>query len=159
MATGTKAIGFRAEPSAVNWAVVEGTKENPVLIAADRSESPVAYSEPESLAWFRSRAQQLVQTYSPKLAAVRYPETVRRSSSASMDRRSRVEGVLIDAMQAAGIATSTGALATISKNLGSNQAKKYLVTDELRGLNWSSHSKNEREAIMVAASILPSGAK
>jgi hypothetical protein len=154
-----RAIGFRAEPSAVNWAVVEGTKENPVLIAADKSEAPVAYTEPESLAWFRSRAQQLIQTYSPKSAGVRYPETMKRSSIASMDKRCRVEGILIDAMQAAGIVTSTGVLATISKNLGSSHAKKYLDTDELRGLNWASHSKNEREAIMVAASILPSGTK
>jgi hypothetical protein len=55
-----------------------------------------------------------------------------------------------------GIAVVTGPLATISKNLGTKAAKKYLETDDLRGLDWSKCPKNRREAILVAASALPS---
>lgn len=149
-----KAIGFRAEPSALHWGVVEGTPENPVLVAADTAEIPVAFDEPEALAWVRGQVLQLIKTYSVGAAAVRYPETFKRSSPASIDKRCRIEGVVIEAARALGITALTGALATISKNLGSSRAKKYLESDSLRGLDWSAHPKNQREAILVAASAL-----
>jgi hypothetical protein len=151
----TTALGFRAEPSAINWAVVEGFLQAPVLVAADHAAAPATYDEPAALAWFRAQVLHLIQTYSPQLAAVRYPETFMRSTTLQSDKRCRVEGVVIEAAGSCGIRVLTGALATISKNLGSKGAKKYLETDELRGLDWSKHPKNQREAILVAASALP----
>ena len=43
-------IGFRAEPTAINFAVVEGTTQAPRLIAADTLKAPVSYEEPACLA-------------------------------------------------------------------------------------------------------------
>src|SRR5712692_3959222 len=74
-----KTIGFRAEPFTVNWAVVEGSKGTPVLIGADEEKAPATFDEPARLKWFRERIQHLLQTYSPAVAAVRYPETFQRS--------------------------------------------------------------------------------
>ena len=150
------ALGFRAERSAINWAVVEGSREEPVLVAADQAVAPATYSEGAALVWFRDQVRQLIQVYSPQVVAIRYPETVIRSSAQlSMHKRCRVEGVLVEVAHSSGITVLTGALATISKNLGTKAAKHYLETEELRGLDWSGHSKNRKEAILVAASALP----
>lgn len=151
------ALGLRAEVSAVNWAVVEGSREAPVLVAADQAVAPATYDEAASLGWLRAQVRSLIETYSPQVVAIRYPETVIRSSAqSSMHRRCRVEGVLVEVARSCGAQVLTGALATISKNLGAKAAKKYLETDELRGLDWSKYTKNRREAILVAASALPS---
>jgi hypothetical protein len=151
------ALGLRAETSAINWAVVKGSTEEPILVAADSAAAPVAYDETSALTWFRKKFTQLVEMYSPNVVAIRYPETVMRpASQTSMHRRCRVEGVLVEAAQSSGLKVVTGALATISKNLGTKAAKRYLETSELRGLDWSKQPKNRKEAILAAASALPS---
>jgi len=149
------AIGFRIEPSAINWAIVEGSLEVPVLVAADKSVAPTSYDEAAALAWFRDKVRQLIQTYSPGIAAVRFPETFMRSAAqSSMYKRCRVEGTVIEAAHSCGIKVLTGALGTISKHLGTKGAKKYLEHEDLRGLDWSKYQKNCREAILVAVSAL-----
>jgi Holliday junction resolvasome RuvABC endonuclease subunit len=154
---GPKALGFRAETSAVNWAVVEGSAEVPILTAADQAAAPATYDDPAALAWFREHVRHLIATYSPQVVAIRCPETVMRAAAlSSMYKRCRVEGVLMETAHSCGVAVVTGPLATISKNLGTKSAKKYLETDDLRGLNWSKYPRKCREAILVAASALPS---
>lgn len=152
-----KAIGFRAEPAAVNWAVVEGSKEQPILLGSGKETAPTTFDEVAALKWFRDRIQYIVKTYSPSVAAVRYPETFQpRVKLVPLGQRCRVEGVLIEAVRSCGInEILTGPLATISKNLGSKTAKHYLEGDELRGLDWSKLRDYEKEAILVAASALP----
>jgi hypothetical protein len=99
-----------------------------------------------------------VHTYSPAIAAVRYPETFQpRVRLASLGQRCRVEGVVIEAVKSSGIGVLTGPLATIAKNLGSTKPKHYLEGDEFRGIDWSKRKPHEREAILVAASALPEG--
>jgi hypothetical protein len=149
------AIGFRAEPSALHWAVVEGTHRNPLLLAADTLKAPISFSEAASLGWFRSQVVHLYDQFSPAAAAVRYPETVMGRPNASANRRCRVEGVILEVAHSRGVEASTGALTTISKNLGTKGAKRYLGEDEFRGIDWSSYSKNCQEAILVAVSALP----
>ena len=151
------AIGFRAEPCALHWAVVEGTHRSPRLHAADTMKAPVSFSEAASLSWFRSQVINLYERFAPTAAAVRYPETVTGRLNASANRRCRVEGVVLQVAHSRGIETSTGALTTISKNLGTKGAKRYLGQDDFRGINWSSYSKNCQEAILVATSALPEG--
>ncbi len=115
-----RAIGFRAEPAAVNWAVVEGSKDAPILLACEREVPPKTFDEVASLSWFRGRVQYIVQTYSPSIAAVRYPESFQPHVKAlPLGQRCRIEGVLIEAVHASGLNTVlTGPLATIAKNLG-----------------------------------------
>lgn len=149
-------LGIRAETSAVNWAVVTGSTDEPVLVATETASAPVSYDEAGALGWFRNALAQLIETYSPEVVAIRSPETVRGPSlQTSMHRRCRVEGVIMETAQSSGLKVVVGPLATISKNLGTRAAKHYLETTELRGIDWSKHPKNRREAILAGASVLP----
>ncbi len=151
-----KALGFRAEPNAINWAVVEGSCEVPVLVGADQAAAPLAFDEAAALAWFREHVRGLIETYSPTVVGIRYPETFgSHAGNASAHRRCRVEGVIAEAAASKGVTVRTGSLVTISKNLGPKAAKKYLESEEFRGVDWAKYSKNRREAILVAASALP----
>ena len=153
-----KAIGVRVEPSAANWAVVEGSKQHPILIGYGTEKPPKTFDEAASLKWFREKIQQIVQAYSPTVAAVRYVETFQphKVQVVPLGQRCRIEGVSIEALRSSGVTTIlTGPLATIAKNLGSKSPKDYLGSDDLRGLDWSKHKTYQREAILAAASALP----
>jgi hypothetical protein len=151
-----RAIGFRVEPSLVHWAVVEGTSEAPILVAADKLTSPATFDEPQALTFYRERVSLLLAQHLPDVVAVRYAETFGRQSVRESDfRRCRIEGVILEASDSKGLKIMTGALASISKNLGTKAAKRYLESSDLRGLDWSRYpAKNIREAILVGASAL-----
>ena len=152
-----RAIGFRVEPSLVNWAFVEGSPEQPVLaLPPGKLTSPVSYDEPQALTSYRERVLLLLEEHSPDVVAVRYAETFGRQGVRESDyRRCRIEGVILEAANSKGVRVITGALASISKNLGTRAAKHYLQDDDLRGLDWSKYpAKNMREAILVAVSAL-----
>jgi hypothetical protein len=154
-----RAIGFRVEPSSVNWALVEGTSDAPILaVPAEKISAPATYGEPQALAFYRERVRLLLAHHRPQMVAVRYPETFGRTSMREADhKRCRIEGVIVEAASSLGLLVITGALASISKNLGTKAAKHYLEADNLRGLDWSPYAaKNIREAILVAASALGS---
>jgi len=153
----TRAIGFRVEPRLVNWALVEGSSEAPTLaVPPGKLTSPSTFAEPEALSFYRERTLLLLVEHSPDVVAIRFPETFGRQGVREGDyRRCRIEGVILEAANSKGIRVVAGALASISKNLGSKAAKHYLQDDDLRGLDWSKYSaKNMREAILVAASAL-----
>ncbi|MGO9125919.1 MAG: hypothetical protein ACLP6G_13655 [Terriglobales bacterium] len=151
-----RAIGFRVEPGLVNWALVEGTSEEPILVATAKIAAPATFDEPQALSFYRERVLLLLAQHSPGVVAVRYAETFgRRGVDQSDYRRCRIEGVILEASDSRGLKAVTGALASISKNLGTKAAKDYLKSDDLRGLEWSKYpAKNVREAILVAASAL-----
>jgi len=44
-----RAIGFRAEPKRIHWAVVEGARRSPLLIAHDDAAAPVNLDEAPAL--------------------------------------------------------------------------------------------------------------
>jgi hypothetical protein len=150
-----RSLGIRVEPSAIHWAAVEGTKSQPILVAADNAGAPVTYSEAQSLSWYRNRMLHIIQRYKPQIVAVRYPEpTGRAGGSDAMRRRVRIEGVVLEAADFSGLPVTTGALVTISANLGVKSAKTYLGEEDLRGLDWSKRNSLGREAILVAVSAL-----
>jgi hypothetical protein len=152
-----RAIGFRVEPSLINWAIVEGTPEAPILaVPVAKLSAPATYGEPEALTFYRERVLLLIKEHRPTIAAIRYAETFGRNSVREVDyKRCRIEGVIEEAANSEGLIVVTGALASISKNLGTKAAKHYLEGNDLRGLDWSKYpAKNAREAILVAASAL-----
>jgi hypothetical protein len=152
-----RVLGCRAEPALINWAVVEGDSDVPVLVVADSLAAPKLYGEAEALGWFRVQVHRLIDQFSPSIVAVRFPEAFVPSRARDADRRRcRVEGVVIEAAIAKGMKVRTGALATISRRLEteSAKAKAYLETKEFRGLDWSNFPKYVREAILVAVSGL-----
>lgn len=153
----SRVLGFRAEPGSINWAIVEGETDLPVLILADSSAAPTLYEEAEALGWFRVQVHRLIDQFSPSLVSVRFPEAFVPSRARDSDRRrSRVEGVIIEAANSKGLPVRTGALATISRRLETQptKAKAYLTAKEFRGLDWSNYPKYVREAILVGVSGL-----
>lgn len=139
----------------LNWAVVEGPSELPILIDADVLKTPETYSEASRLKWFREKVYLLIDTYSPELAAVKSAETrMPHPQFATLYQRCRVEGVVIEALNSRGIEVVIGPFSTVSSGLGTASAKQYLTRDDLRGLDWRKHKGNRREAILVAVSVL-----
>lgn len=152
------ALGFRAEKDAVNWAVVDRQGDTYRIIEDGRLTAPKSYEEADGLAWYRERIQTLVQQHSATTAAIRYAETylgpMRKTVLASLFKRARVEGVLMEALASKGVPVGTGALQQIASRLGTKSAKRYVVGGEFRGLDLSDKNDNLREAIIAAASML-----
>ena len=150
-----RTIGLRAEPRVLHWAVVEGTQDQPVLIAHDKAETPAAYEEAAALSWFRRRVFHLIDTYVPMAAGIRFPEpSARGGNKDSAKQRSRVEGVLLEAVHSRGLTIVTGALTTIAAKLGTRKAKKYIDDAELRGIDLSRLPPPRREAVLVGVAAL-----
>src|SRR6266436_4634469 len=152
-----RALGFRAEPKQIHWAIVEGTRHTPILIAHDNAAAPVNLEEAAALSWYTSRVKLIIEKYKPAAAMIRTAESVARGSH--MDgprRRLRIEGVLLQTIDSCGLEVSIGALAVISGKLGSH-AKKYIDSGELRGLDLSKIPLPSKEAILVAVAALPQG--
>lgn len=153
-----RALGIRAEPKLVHWAVVEGSAQEPVLVKHDKAKPPVHVEEPEALGWYRARLLHLVEQFEVDLVGVRYQETHgRKGKIDSICRRSRIEGVLVEAAFAAGVPVVAGALNQLSSALGTKSAKHYLDEGELRGVDLSSLAANRQEAVLVAVAALASG--
>lgn len=152
-----RTIGFRVEPTKVHYAVVEGTIHAPILVVADSLPAPKGWEEPAALQWYRSQAARLIDEHAIAVAVVRDSEASSFSKTQSLQDRCRIEGVLIEVSQSKGVKVSSGRLRTISANMDSKAAKKYLENDDLRGLDWSDYSKYPREAILAAVSGLEDG--
>jgi len=153
-------LGLRAEPKAVTWAVVDGTREQPLVHASDRAAAPLTYNEPSALGWYRERILQLIDTYSPSGVSIREAESMSRGAGKdAAKRRSRLEGVLMEAAHSRRIPVLFGQLRTISAELGTKRAKQYLETGEFRGVDLSTVGDKAREAILVAAAQLPQPAE
>lgn len=151
-----QALGLRAESHKIYWAVVQGTKGDPVLVAHDSAAAPVGLDEAPALSWYAQRVRYIVETYKPSEAMIRSVEPSARGSRKEGPRtRLRIEGVLLQTLDACAINVSIGALATISGKLGT-QAKGYLDSGDFRGLDLSKLQPYTREAVLVAVAALPS---
>lgn len=152
-----RALGFRAEAHKICWAVVEGTKNAPVLVAHDSAAAPVNLEEAPSLSWYSNRIRYVVQTYKPSVATIRSAEPFARGGNKEGSRRRlRIEGAMLLTLDSCGLTVTLGALAMISGKLGS-RAKKYVESGELRGLDLSGIPAPSREAVLVAVAALPGG--
>jgi len=165
-ASTVRTIGFRASPSSVSWAVVDGPKEQPRVEGADTLEAPKTYSDAQKLAWYAKRVDELCRTKfdpRPMSAWIRTAETVGKHRLAHVVPRCRIEGLIIATATALGLSVEMGALGTITAQVkpsktasGSKKtAKTYLDQEHFRGIDWAEYSDNEREAILVAVAALP----
>lgn len=149
-------LGYRAEARQFHWAVVEGTRHEPVLVEHDKAAAPVGLDEAAALSWIRERARLLIRAHKPDGAALRSPEPVARGSNKEgARRRLRIEGVLLEASDSCRVKVTVGALAKISADLGTKSAKAYLERGEVRGLDISKFPNPAKEAILVAVAGLP----
>jgi len=150
-----RALGFRAEAKQIHWAVVDGTRRAPILVAHDHAAAPVNLEEAPALSWYSSRVRLIIETYKPGVATIRTAESVARGSNKEgARRRLRIEGALLQTIDSCGLKVTVGALAMISGKLGSH-AKKYIESGELRGLDLSEIPALSREAVLVAVAALP----
>src|SRR2546428_11641960 len=97
-------LGLRAEASQFNWAVVEGTRHKPVLIARDTAAAPVDLDEASALSSLRARVLLVIEAKKPDGVVLRAPEFVARggTNAARARRRLRIEGVLLEASNSCG---------------------------------------------------------
>jgi hypothetical protein len=146
-------IGLRAEPRAFNWAVAEGSLEVPVLVASDRIEVPANYLISAGLFFIRGRLQYVLDQHRATHAGIRTPEGMVKGNE-SLRERLRVEGVLLATCSEAGVETTQGPLATLSRLLGVKSAKVLLSSTEYRGVDLAKFSKEKREAILMSISLL-----
>jgi hypothetical protein len=144
------AIGFRAEPKQVFWAVIDGPEEPVRLVASGKLSPAGTFSEAASLAWYRSEIKNFITKFDPVWAAVRYPESNARSKSLE---RARVEGVLLEVCHREGRTIFTGGHARMTSKLGKS-SKDYLQAGSFRGLEWSHLPERVKEAIEVAEAAL-----
>lgn len=150
------AIGFRAESDSVNWGVVTRRDGALLLVAADTVSIPRIYDEAAGLWFLYKRIDQLMDEYAPRIGGVRYPEPSARKARHVLgaNARLRVEGVVLALLASRTIPAVTGALTTIGSEMGSRSPKAYLGRSEVRGMDWSGHPTNRREAIIVAIAAL-----
>jgi len=151
----SRALGFRAEPKQIHWAIVEGTRRAPILVAHDSAAAPVNLDEAPALSWYANRVKLIVEKYRPAVCMIRSAESVARGGNKDGPRRRlRIEGILLQIIDSCGLTVSIGALAAISGKLGSH-AKTYIDSGELRGLDLSKIPVPSKEAILVAVAALP----
>ncbi|CAN90306.1 hypothetical protein sce0149 [Sorangium cellulosum So ce56] len=147
--------GLRVEPTAIHWAVVDGTIDRPVLVDAKTTSAPKGWDEPARLNWYRKELTRILNLYQPRRLAVRDAEAFGpKGRNKSLQDRARIEGVAIELAYSLGVEVQSGAMKTISARLGSKAGKKHIAEDDLRGLDWSEYDDKQREAIMSAASLL-----
>jgi len=150
-----RTIGFRAEPNALNYAVIEGTVRAPCLIAHAKISAARNFGEAESLVWYRKRVEIVIEEFKPTYAVVRCPEPFAKvGKPTSIYQRVRIEGVVAEVAHKMGLQVEVEALVTMSARIGSESAKSYLSQDDLRGLDWSSLNVNVREAVLAATAGL-----
>lgn len=153
-----RAIGVRAEAEQFHWAVVEGTREAPILVEHGRVEAPNGSAEALALSELRNRVVFLVRAHQPTTGVVRCAESnAPNSKTTAARRRGRLEGVVLEALNAAGVQVMVCMLATVSSSLGIDRkrAKEYLERGELRTIDMRGMPAQAREAILVGASALP----
>lgn len=150
-----RGIGFRVEPKAIHWGIVEGTKDSPLVIADDVISAPKTYDEASTLSLYRSQISLVLNQYYPKAAAIRYSEPNARGKLTNSTRlRVQIEGIILQLLHSEGLNTIAGASNTLTANIGSDSLKKYISSDEFRGIDWASRSDKRREAILAAVSTL-----
>jgi Holliday junction resolvasome RuvABC endonuclease subunit len=157
-----KAIGFRAEPAVVHWAVVEGTVHDFTLVEHDKFGLPKAYDLAPAILWVQERVSDIIDRLEPSVAAVRFAETylTRKPSKPQHTgslARARVEGAILAAAASKGLEVRTGQIQQIKSRVGSRRAKEYIQTGQFRGVDLGGIPEKRREAVLTAVSGLGHG--
>jgi hypothetical protein len=152
-----RALGLRAQAEKVSVAILEGSQEEPLLLERHTLEAPSGSAMPEVLASIRSQLVDLIKNHDVKRIGVRLPEPTARSNKEGARNRTRLDGVLLEIAGTLRLEVVHGALRTIAKVLGTKDLKKYVNSDELRGLSLADLPDEMRDAILVGVAALPHG--
>lgn len=154
-----RSIGIRAENGSVQWAVVEGTVDEPVLVEDDKFSPPKTYEIGDAAVWVQNRIGDIVDRLSPDVANIRVAETFLQKKPNPTQQngilfRARFEGMAILSLAAKGVAVNIGQIAQMKARVGSKHVKTYLEQRELRGMDLSSVPKIRQEAVLAAVAAL-----
>lgn len=153
-----RSIGFRVEPSAIIYAVVDGTVDKAKVVTTGKLPAPATYDDGDALVWYREKVCAALRDHDVKCMGIRFPEAGNRSAgTGSSMKRLRIEGVVMEATRSMSIPiTAAGALQHIRGKLEStHSAKSYFVPGaELRTIKLDDFAKAYTEPILVAVAAL-----
>ena len=156
-----RVMGFRAEKDAVHWALVSGTRDQPVILTHDRLRAPDDLSEPDVLRWLRSEIQFLLVQHRPDGIAIRLvecnPATFKTPKGLSfVYRRARVEGILLEATCTRQDEASRRRTVESGDESTGTLLRNLFAYQDGRKVDWQDiKSQSRRQAILIAAKSLP----
>lgn len=86
-----KSIGFRCWKDKFSYVIIEGTQDNPVLIANNHLKLPKNLARPEQLAWFKREIKELMDTNDLDIAIFKATEPISQTKD---PQRGELEGIL-----------------------------------------------------------------
>lgn len=156
-------MGFRAEKDTVQWALVSGTLGQPVLLAHDCLRVPDNFSESDALRWFRAELQFLLGGHRPHAIAVRLLECNLTSfptpkGLSLIYKRARIEGILLEVCCTRQNETPWRRTFTKDNESTGGPRRDLFIYSDGREVDWREiKSKSRRQAIVIAATLLPAG--
>lgn len=144
-----KAIGIRASPQAVTFAVYDSA--NGILINIEDLRVPRAFTTPDALKYIRSNVLDILREYSIECAGIRVTEPNAQSPNIN---RIQIEGVLQEAFASSTLRSYyIGQIASISARIGISRSDfKPLIDGSTTWPvdGWSELKKEQREAVLCA---------
>lgn len=149
-------IGFRTYPDGFSYVILDGTQQEPELVARNRLKFPKGASISESLSWLRRQIGEILETHRDiGGACIKTIEPVARKKS---KERYQVEGVILELIcTVLNINCSTKINTQLRRDIMDfNEPARYLErvlsgSDHLEELN----HPNFQEAALAAISELP----
>ena len=149
-------IGLRAFPDGFTYVVLDGTQDEPNVIAFDRVTLPKNCGTPGALTWVRRQIAETVQNHGLRGACIKGTEPLARKKST---QRFQIEAVLMEYLSTErNIECSIRIKSQLKRDIKSfNDAARYLErvvskSDALADLN----APQFQEAALAAISELPS---
>ena len=144
-----RAIGIRAAPQAVTFAVYDSQEGN--LINVEDLRVPRAFHTPDALKYIRSNLLDILREYSIDSAGIRVTEPSAQSIHIS---RIQIEGVVQEAFASSALKSYyIGHISSISKRVGISRSDFKFFIDGSKSWpieGWSDLKKEQREAVLCA---------
>ncbi len=151
-------IGIRVYSDTIYYSIVDGTINNAILKVNDVLSIPKAFEGGQAFAWVRSNILNICREFNITNGIIRTFETKSPMAKKAIAKRSRLEGVIAEALFSQGVNSKICMLATMSSLLkiqDKKSAKCYLDLEEFRGIDkWSDYKGYSKESIMAAVAAL-----
>ncbi len=152
-----KAIGIRAVPKEIHYAILSKEKDNDVLelIVVSKIIVPLCLNFPEQLKYIRFTFLDLLYEYNIQKAGLRVTEAIAQANII----RVSIEAVLQELLASSSVESYyLGRIANISSKIGIKHKEfKGLLSRETkfdRVQNWNSYSSNDKESILTCMGAL-----
>ena len=148
-------LGFRCSNSDITYAVLDGTREAPTIVAVETLSTPKGFTRRRCLRWVLNEADVLIKRHSVVRVVLKKHEG--RQASSAYEHRVEHEAAIMIASEDNGLEPCVKkGKSTIAKDLGLKGKGQYLATkldtspiDGFDGL-----SSKKQEAVQIAWSSL-----